>query len=102
MNGCFQEVCMRESDFNEQAGSDENLDHLEELQVTVQEVRDTMEALGMRKSVKPEGVSYCVLSECSKQLAEKIHCVIVSLLAEGKAPADWKKTDIIQLYKGRN
>lgn len=38
-----------------------------------------------------------VLSECSKQLVDGIHCVIVT-----KVPADRDRADIASLYKGRN
>ena len=35
-------------------------------------------------------------------MADKIHSVIMSSLAEGKVPIAWKRADIVPLFKGGN
>ena len=47
-------------------------------------------------------MSNLTLRECSQQLADKIHIVIMSSLAEGKAPIDWKRADIVPIFKRGN
>lgn len=95
----FRQFTM-EIDFNGHEGREENIDYLEGLQITVQEVKEIMEDLDVRKALEPDGLSSWVLRECSKQLADENQSIIVSSLTEGKVTADWKRADIIPIYKG--
>ena len=72
------------------------------IEVTVEEVRKLMEEQDVRKAIGPDGISNWILRKCSYQLADKIHAVIVSSLTEGKVPTDWKRADIVPIFKGGN
>ena len=61
-----------------------------------------MEEQDVRKASGPNGVSNWIVRECSQQLADKIHSVIMSSLAEGKGPIAWKRADIVPIFKGGN
>ena len=49
-----------------------------------------------------DGISNWILRKCSHQLADKIHAGILSSLTEGKVPTDWKRADIVPIFKGGN
>ena len=59
-----------------------------------------METEDVRKSVGPDGVSNWILRECSEQLVDKIHSIIRMSLSESRVPKEWKKANIIPIYKG--
>ncbi len=100
MNNPFQTVFTRESEFRGHEWVEEHVDSLEEMQVTVQEMKKIiMEGLDVRKTSGTNGMSDWILKECSKQMAEKILYIIMSSLAEGKIPTDWKRTDIVPIYQ---
>ena len=101
MNGCFQSVFTRESEFVEQGRPDTG-EGLCRLEVSVEEVKMIMEKLDKRKAMGPDGVSNWILRECSDQLADKIHAVLVSSFEENVVPLDWKKADIVPIFKGGN
>ena len=101
MNGCFQSVFTRESEFVEQERPDTG-EGLCRLEVSVEEVKMIMEKLDKRKAMGPDGVSNWILRECSDQLADKIHAVLVSSFEENVVPLDWKKADIVPIFKGGN
>jgi len=75
---------------------------LKDIHITVEEVRKAMEEQDVAKAFGPDGISNWVLKRCSHQLAEKIHGVIVSSLTEGKVPSDWKRAEIVPIFKGGN
>jgi len=79
MNKCFQSVFTRESEFGEVDGGSKDT-VLEEIQVDIQEVKKLMESQDVRKAPGPDGVSNWIMKECSKQLAGKIHNIVVSSL----------------------
>ncbi len=79
---------------------EEHVDSLEEIQITVQEVKKIMEGSDVRKALGLDGVSSWILKECSKQLAERICTIIMMSLAKGKVPTDRKRADIVPINKG--
>ncbi len=56
--------------------------------------------IDVRKSAGPDGVTNCVIKECSQQLAGKLCNVINASLTQGKVPMDWKRANIVPIYKG--
>ena len=102
MNSCFQHVFTIEIDFHSQQSVDADEVGLGVIEVTVEEVRKLMEEQDVRKAIGPDGISNWILRKCSYQLADKIHAVIVSSLTEGKVPIDWKRADIVPIFKGGN
>ena len=99
MNRSFQSAFTSESNFIE---SSETVggQTLEKIEIDVAEVKKIMEKEDVRKSAGPDGVSNWILRECSEQLADKIHSIIRMSLSESRVPKEWKKTNIILIYKG--
>lgn len=83
MNYCFQSIFTKECDFQCQTPV-ELIDGAQEIQVSVEEVRKTMEEQNVKKTSVPEKVSNWIIKKCSDQLANKIHNTTVSSLIEGK------------------
>ena len=48
------------------------------------------------------GVSGYILKECRQEITESINDVIEYLLKTGKRPKEWKRADIIPIYKNGN
>ena len=70
--------------------------------MTIYVVRKIKEGQNARKASDPDGVSNWIVRECNQQLADKIRSVIMNSLAEGKVPIDWKRADIVPIFKGGN
>ena len=102
MNINFQSVFTREIDFNEPTTPEEGQDRLIMIRTTTQEVKLMLDGLDRRKATGPDNVSNWVFRECSSQLAEKICDMINTSLEQGKVPKDWKRADIVPIYKNGN
>ena len=100
MNDSFQKVFTLEDDFNDQEEISMEGSTLNEIEVSVDEVKKMLNDLDVRKAHGPDGVSNWVLKECSNELSTRIHSIIDCSLKEGKFPADWKKANIVPIYKG--
>ena len=61
-----------------------------------------MKDLDVRKSHGPDEVSNWILKECREELVDKVQNIINCSLKEGKIPEDWKKANIVPIYKGGN
>merc|ERR1711917_23579 len=70
------------------------------LEVTVHEIGKIIENMDVRKASGPDGISNWIIKECKDQLVDKIHSVISSSMREGKVPRDWKRADIVLIFKG--
>ena len=66
------------------------------------EVCEMLERLDVRKAQGPDGVSNWVLTECKDQLAKKICGLISKSLQQGQVPKDWKKADIVPIFRSGN
>lgn len=53
----------------------------------------------VRKVMGPDGVSGWVLKECRDQLLEPIWNVVNSSLKEARVPKEWKRANIMPVYK---
>ena len=61
-----------------------------------------MANLDIRKSHGPDGSANWILKECKEELLDKVYNLIKCSLKEGKIPEDWKKANIVPIYKGGN
>ena len=99
INENFQKVFTEEGDFDL---VDENSEGngLNEVKVHQRDVMKLMEGLEVSKAPGPDGVSGWILKECRVQLVDKIHKLISLSLSKGKLPKDWKRANIVPIYKG--
>ncbi len=99
MDRSFQSVFTKERTFVWQSEMSEEMG-LEEIQVTEEDVQKQMEGLDVRKAPGPDGVSGWILKECNQQLTWVIHNIIESSLIESRVPIEWKRANIVPIYKG--
>ena len=99
MNERFQTVFTEEGDFDLE---DKELDgcNLIELKVNKEEIMRLMGDLDVNKAPGPDGISTWILKECREQLADKIHSLVKTSLTQGRVPKDWKRANIVPIYKG--
>ena len=65
-----------------------------------QDVGRLLENLDVRKAMGPDGVSGWILKECKNQLIQPIWEVITTSIEEGRVPQEWKRANIVTIYKG--
>ena len=99
MNESFRTVFSMEEEFM-QPRREETREGIHELQVEKGEIYKLMEKMDVRKAMGPDGVSGWILKECKEQLVEPIWDIINSSLKEGKVPREWKRANIVPIYKG--
>ena len=99
MNKCFQKVFTEEGDF-ECLREDIGVGVLREVEVLRRNIKKLMEDLDVNKAPGPDGVSNWILKECRDQLVDKIHSLVSASLATGIVPKDWKRANIVPIYKG--
>ncbi|XP_050714228.1 uncharacterized protein LOC126997279 [Eriocheir sinensis] len=99
MNNSFHRVFTKEDEFVQPPGQERGR-VMQEIQLTVQEVKESLNKLDVRKATGPDEVSGWILKECSEQLAEKFHSIMSASLSEGRVPQDWKRANMVPIYKG--
>ena len=67
--------------------------------VQKQKINKLLEKLDVRKAMGPDGVSAWTLKECTEQFVEPIWDIINSSLKEGRVPNQWKRANIVPIYK---
>ncbi len=99
MNESFKSVFNMEDDF---VGTRVQVQQegLHEVKVEKQEIDRLLKDLNVRKAMGPDEVSNWVLKECREQLVEPIWGVINTSLQEGRVPKEWKRANIVPIYKG--
>ena len=68
--------------------------------VQKQDVGRLLGNLDVRKAMGPDGVSGWTLKECKEQLVQPIWEMITSSIKEGRVPKEWKRANIVPIYKG--
>ena len=81
---------------------DKQLKGLENITVERNEIKKLLEELNTRKAMGPDEINGWILKECKEELEEPIWEIINSSLTEGKVPKEWKRANIVPLYKGGN
>ena len=98
MNKCFQKVFTEEGEFERQS-VDMERGELRNVEVCKSDVSKLMENLDVSKAPGPDGVSNWILKECRGQLVDRIHSLLAVSLDKGIVPKDWKRANIVPIYK---
>ena len=101
MNQSFKSVFTKETDLAPPT-DDKQLKGLENIIVERKEIKKLLEELNTRKSMGPDEVNGWILKECREEMEEPIWEIINSSLREGRVPKEWKRANIVPLYKGGN
>ena len=99
MNDSFRSVFTLEGTFTEPSIQPQQ-EGLGNVVVQKQKIYKLLEKLDVRKAMGPDGVSAWTLRECREQLVEPIWDVINTSLKEGTVPKQWKRANIVPIYKG--
>ena len=75
---------------------------MEYFQVSIQEINNILNSLDGKKATGPDGVSGWILKECRDELKDKLHSIICTSINHGTVLQDWKRADIVPLFKGEN
>ena len=104
MNNNFQKVFTKESEFCEREMRDGVVPvaAMEEVKVNKRELQELMKALDGTKSMGPDEVSGQILKECHEELIEPIFEIINYSIQTGTVPQEWKRADIIPIFKSGN
>ena len=68
--------------------------------VQKQDIGRLLESLDIMKAMGLDRVSGQILRECKDQLIQPIWEVITSSTEEGRVPQEWKRANIVPIYKG--
>ena len=101
-NKNFQSVFTTEQNFGEEIVGQRNREGMLGFVSSLEEIKDILEKLDVRKAMGPDGVSNWILKECSSQLAGVTQNIINTTLSRGEVPKDWKRADITPIYKSGN
>ena len=71
---------------------------LGDVEITLDDVRDRLNSLDPNTSMGPDEIHPLLLKSCPS-LAVPLHMIFKESLAQGKLPRDWKKSNIIPLFK---
>jgi hypothetical protein len=71
----------------------------DDVEFTVQEVEELLEAIDPEKSLGPDKIHPKVLKEASSQLAKPLTMLFNKSFNEGKIPTDWKKANVTAIFK---
>ena len=72
---------------------------MEDIKITVEDVREKLNGLNICKSPGPDGVHPRMLKELASELCRPLEIDFSQSIIEGKLPDDWKKADITALHK---
>ncbi|CAG9835898.1 unnamed protein product [Diabrotica balteata] len=72
----------------------------EEVEITVQEVKQTLEKLKNRKAAGKDGIPNELLKYGGEALTEQLTALINKIIKHNKIPEEWKKSELIQYKKG--
>ena len=99
MNNKLQSVYVSEGEFIEPP-VEPTTTKMKEIVVGKNEVLQMMRDLDVRKAMGPDNMAGWILKECADQLVLPIHSIIKSSLETGQVPKDWKRSNIVPIFKG--
>ena len=98
LNNRFQQVFTKESAFEKPQVSEEGV-HMKEIKVTKQEIHNLLEELEEEKAMGPDEVSGNILKACREELTGPIHDIIECSIESGEVPVEWKRAEVVPIYK---
>ena len=72
---------------------------MSQIQVSVDDVTNHLNGLDTSKACGPDGISACILKECSQQIAPSLCAIFNQSLSSGQIPTEWKSADITPIHK---
>ena len=100
MNNSLHSVFITDEDFIEPELITDDDRKIDTITFQQEEVLKLMKGLDVRKAVGPDGISGWVLKECAEELVGPIYDIMKRSLEDGELPLDWKRANIVPIYKG--
>ena len=72
---------------------------MQDLEISKSDIEKIIKGLDINKSMGPDGVSGKVLKECQEQLLEPILDIVKTSITKGLVPKEWKRADVVPIYK---
>ena len=98
LNNRFQQVFTKETLF-EKPTNVEGRVYMDEIKITKSEIYKILEDLDGDKAMGPDEVSARLLKVCREELIEPIYDIIRCSLETGEVPVEWKRAEVIPIYK---
>ena len=98
LNTRFQQVFTNEITFEEPQCDEERV-FMDKIAVSKTEILKLMEELEEGKAMGPDGVSSNILKACREELVEPIYDIIKYSLVSGTVPVEWKRAEVVPIYK---
>jgi len=76
--------------------------YLGEICITMEEVHDKLSSLNPNKAPGPDGFHPCLLKNCANTLTRPLFLIYFQSLENGKIPREWKKANIMPIFKKGN
>ena len=99
LNDKLKSVFTQEDAFTEPEGEEE-VEQITDIQFEESELRNMMKKLDVTKAMGPDEISGWVLKNCADQLSAPLYTIIKQSLEEGELPEEWKRANIIPIFKG--
>ena len=102
LNSFFASVFVKENTDNiisADEGSMSNFGFISEIIITPLAVLQKLKNLNVNKAQGPDGIPPRILKELCEQLANPLSVLFNKSLEEGKIPSDWKKADVVPIFK---
>ena len=98
LNNRFQQVFTKETMF-EKPINVEGRAYMDEIKITKSEIYKMLEDLEDDKAMGPDEVSGRLLKVCREELIEPIYDIIRCSLETGEVPVEWKRAEVVPIYK---
>ena len=72
---------------------------MEEIKVTELEIKEMMKDIDVEKAMGPDEVSGKILKDCREELAGPVYNIIKSSIDSGTVPLEWKRAEVVPIYK---
>ena len=73
-----------------------------EIRISREEIEEMVKELDERKAIGPDGVSGYILKGCRQEIAKPIHDINECSIKTGKVPKEWRRADLMPIYKNGN
>ena len=97
LNENFCKVFTEEGQFNQSTLSETKT--MQGITIVKSDIEEVINKLDENKAMGPDGVSGRMLKECKKQLLDPILNLIRTSITTGQVPVEWKRADVVPIYK---
>ncbi len=99
LNKYFGSVFTKEDKTNVPAKNMETANILDNIIITEKNIREKIKNLKLDSAPGPDGISPRLLKELSTSCSLPLKIIFEKSLGEGKCPSEWKKANVVPIYK---